>query len=462
MMLYGVSEDTIVAISSPAGMGGVAVIRCSGKKAVSIVQRIFFNKKKLSFCWDKLESRKMYHGWIMEGDHIIDEVMVCMFKGPQSYTGEDVVEVYCHGSIYVQQKILQIIIDKGGRLANAGEFTIRAYLNGKMNLAEAEAIGDLIHSETESSHRLAIEEWRGGYKILIQELRLHLLNFTSLLELELDFSEEDVEFANRTQLKGLLEDTLQKLDALLNSFYVGNVIKTGIPVVILGEPNTGKSTLLNALLNDERAIVSDIPGTTRDLIEDKLVIKGVLFRIIDTAGIREAENEIEKIGIERAKQSIQKAMIVILLHDITQYEEDKVKEYVQMVDGINPSVSVVNVFNKVDKMKDIINIDIKDALYISAKERLNIHLLKERLFEIVMQKGYQPHQPMVSNVRHYNELKSARAYLSKVSSSLSSGITTELIAEDMRFAIYHLSNITGNITSEEVLANIFSNFCIGK
>lgn len=456
------SEETIVAISSPFGMGGVAVIRCSGKDAISIVSKIFFKKNLEAFDWEKLKFRRMYYGIIAENTEIIDEVMMCVFKSPHSYTGEDIVEIYCHGSIYVQQKIVQLFIDNGARLANAGEFTVRAYLNGKINLSEAEAIGDLIHSETESAHKLAIQQLKGGYKILIDELRDQILNFASLLELELDFSEEDVEFANRKQLINLLQNAIQKLDELLNSFQMGNAIKTGIPVVILGKPNSGKSTLLNALLNEEKAIVSEIPGTTRDLIEDRMIINGILFRIIDTAGIREAQDTIEKIGIERAKQSIQKAMIVILLEDVNNRNESETNEYIQMIQSINPSAKLLRVLNKIDTCKNIEKTDNADTIYISAKEKINLDKVKEKLYQIVIDNGYQPHQPMVSNIRHYNELKSAKVFLEKALKDLSSNISSELIAEDLKFAIQHLSNITGKITSEDILTNIFSKFCIGK
>jgi tRNA modification GTPase len=456
-------EDTIVAISSPYGMGGVAVIRCSGKKALDILKQLFFKKNKLPFDFNKWQARRMYYGLLMDEGQIIDEVMVCWFAFPHSYTGEDVVEVYCHGSVYVQQRILQAFVQRGSRIAEAGEFTIRAYLNGKLTLSEAEAIGDLIHSETESAHRLAMNQLRGGYQQLINQLREQLLQFASLLELELDFSEEDVEFANRQQLIEILNESLKKMSELMGSFKMGNAIKTGIPVVILGKPNAGKSTLLNALLNEEKAIVSDIPGTTRDLIEDKLIIQGILFRIIDTAGLREAKDVIEKIGIERAQQSIEKAMIVILLQDITEYDIQETQNHLKLIQSINPDVAIVQVYNKIDKIKQQQNSNFNDeVIFISAKEKYNIEVLKNKLVDIVVQKGYQPHQPMVSNVRHFNELQNAKQFLEKALESLKNKVTTELIAEDLRFAIMHLSNITGNISSEDVLKNIFSKFCIGK
>lgn len=456
-------EDTIVAISSPYGMGGVAVIRCSGKKALDILKQLFFKRNKLPFDFNQWQARRMYYGLLMDEGQIIDEVMVCWFAFPHSYTGEDVVEVYCHGSVYVQQRILQAFVQRGSRIAEAGEFTIRAYLNGKLTLSEAEAIGDLIHSETESAHRLAMNQLRGGYQQLINQLREQLLQFASLLELELDFSEEDVEFANRQQLIEILNESLKKMSELMISFKMGNAIKTGVPVVILGKPNAGKSTLLNALLNEEKAIVSDIPGTTRDLIEDKLIIQGILFRIIDTAGLREAKDVIEKIGIERARQSIEKAMIVILLQDITEYDIQETQNHLKLIQSINPDVAIVQVYNKIDKIKQQQDSNFNDeVIFISAKEKYNIEVLKNKLVDIVVQKGYQPHQPMVSNVRHFNELQNAKQFLEKALESLKNKVTTELVAEDLRFAIMHLSNITGNISSEDVLKNIFSKFCIGK
>lgn len=461
MLLHHSFDDTIVAISSPYGMGGVAVIRCSGKMAFDITHALFFKKNFSKLDFHNIVYRKMYYGIIAENNSIIDEVMVCFFQSPHSYTGENVVEIYCHGSVYVQQKILQLYLNKGARLADAGEFTIRAYLNGKLNLSEAEAIGDLIHAETEAEHRLAIDQLKGGYKNLIEHLREQLLNFASLIELELDFSEEDVEFANRSQLVMLLQTAINDIEKLTESFQMGNAIKTGIPVVILGKPNAGKSTLLNALLNEEKAIVSEIPGTTRDLIEDKLIINGIAFRIIDTAGIREAKDEIEKIGIARAQQSIQKAMIVILLQDLADASEQSTKEYIQMIHSLNPQVKILEVFNKIDKFKGIPSQE-SDAIYISAKENMHIDVLKQKLFEIVLEKGYQPNRPMVTNVRHFNELKAAKKFLDKALNDLKNNISNEFVAEDLKFALHHLSNITGNITSEDILKNIFSKFCIGK
>lgn len=454
-------EDTIVAISSPYGMGAIASIRCSGKNAFEIIKPLFYTKDNKPFNWKQLHYRRMYYGLIVHKDRIIDEVMICAFHQPHSYTGENMVEIYCHGSIYIQQKLLQLCIDNGARLAQPGEFTIRAYLNGKLNLSEAEAINDLIHAETESAHLLAMQQLKGGYKNLIEELRTSILNYASLLELELDFSEEDVEFANRQQLIDILTNSIDKIDRLIDSFQMGNVIKTGIPVVIIGKPNAGKSTLLNALLEEEKAIVSEIPGTTRDLIEDKLIINGITFRIIDTAGIRETDNEIEKIGIDRAKQSIQKAMIILLLHDVTQVSQQDMEKNTELLHLYNKQATIVHVFNKCDQKPDVFK-QTTDGIYISAKERMNIDALKQRLVEVVMQKGYQPNQPMVSNVRHYNELQSAKRYLEKSLEDLKKNISTDLISEDLKFAIQHLSNITGNISSEDVLSNIFSKFCIGK
>lgn len=453
-------EDTIVAISSPQGIGGIAVIRCSGNQAFSVLQQIFLSKNKKPLNIEKIEYRKMYLGIIAENENIIDEVMISLFGTPHSYTGEDLVEIYCHGSIYVQQKILQICIDKGARLADAGEFTRRAYLNGKINLAEAEALGDIIHSGSEAAHRLAMQQLRGGYVELIHQLRNDILNFASLLELELDFSEEDVEFANRQQLKNLLNQTIQKISELIDSFQMGNAIKSGVPVAIIGKPNAGKSTLLNTLLNEDKAIVSAIPGTTRDLIEDKLIINGIAFRIIDTAGIREAKDEIEKIGIERSKQSIQKAVIVIILQDIND-NMNVLSEQEEFVKSYNPNAYILKVLNKADTRQNA-GSDFNADVCISAKNKWNIDNLKRKLYDVITKKAYQTNQTLVSNIRHYNELKQAKVYLNQAMMGLGHKISTELVAEDLKFAIQHLSNITGNITSEDVLKNIFSKFCIGK
>lgn len=453
------SDDTIVAISTPPGIGGIAIIRGSGKEAFSIIQKLFLKKNGQQFDWDKVHYRKMYYGIILENGQLIDEVMMCVFKAPHSFTGENMFEIYCHGSVYVQQKILQMCLNYGARLANAGEFTIRAYLNGKMNLAEAEAIGDIIHAESEAEHALAVKQLRGGYAEMINHLRENILNFASLLELELDFSEEYVEFANRKQLVELLQNTIEKIKELTDSFKMGNAIKNGIPVAIIGKPNAGKSTLLNTLLNDEKAIVSDIPGTTRDLIEDTLIINGIKFRIIDTAGIRDARDEIEKIGIERAKQSIQKAMIVISLFDVN---EDKIyiETQEEWIKSINPEVYIIRAINKTDlkEIKEKSN----ETIYISAKYKNNIEKLKQKMYEAVIQKGYNQQHILVSNVRHYNELKEAQKYLEKAMNNLTGRASTEIVAEDLKFAIQHLSNITGQITSEDILKNIFSKFCIGK
>lgn len=453
------SEDTVVAVSSPPGVGGIAVIRCSGNKTFSIVKSLFFRKNKADFNWEKIQYRHLYYGIIADNNDVVDEVMASLFVAPHSYTGEDMAEIYCHGSVYVQHKILQMFIDRGARLAEAGEFTIRAYLNGKMNLAEAEAIGDIIHSESEASHRLAMNQLRGGYVQLIGQLRDNILNFASLLELELDFSEEDVEFANRQQLTELLQQTIEKISELTQSFQLGNAIKSGIPVAIIGHPNAGKSTLLNALLNEEKAIVSDIPGTTRDLIEDKLIINGIMFRIIDTAGIREAKDEIEKIGIDRAVRSVKQAMIVIILRDMND-GKDGWEELTELVKSNNAEAYVIKVFNKIDQKENYQGEG--EVIGISAKNKWNIDTLKSKLYEAVVNKGYKMNQPLVSNVRHYNELKQALYFLDKAMKGLKAKTSTELIAEDLRFAIRHLSNITGNITSEDILKNIFSKFCIGK
>ncbi len=458
-------DDSIVALSSAYGISAVAVIRCSGTKTFSIIEKIFYQNENTVFNTANATYRKMYFGYIHENNKIVDELMICLFKAPHSYTAEDLVEIYCHGSTYVQQKILQLFLINGARYAEAGEFTIRAYLNGKITLAKAEAIGDIIHSESESAHQLAINQMRGGYIELINQLRNQLLQFASLVELELDFSEEDVEFANRHQLKSLTTDIISKINELTESFEMGNSIKNGIPVCIVGKPNAGKSTLLNALLKEEKAIVSEIPGTTRDLIEDRLTVQGMLFRIIDTAGIREAQDAIENIGIEKAFGAIRKSSIIVYLTDVNTFSENEINIDVQKIKNINPKAELIVAINKIDDCNSTLktNIDTTFYLKLSGKNNINIDVLKQKWVDIITEKGYNPHRTMVSNARHFNELTCAKTYLEKVLVNIDNHhTTTDLLAEDIKAAIQHLANITGGITNEDVLKNIFSQFCIGK
>lgn len=462
--------DTICAISTPFGVGGLAVIRVSGDEAVPLV--VPFIDKTLKGQWLKVNGKRSmvndgekntfhlspftfypnqaHFCTFLDGEEIIDEVVVTYFKAPKSYTGEDIVEISCHGSSYVQQKILQLLIAKGCRLANAGEFTQRAFLNGKMDLSQAEAVADLIHAQSEGPHRLAIEQLRGGFSKKIKQLRQELIDFSALLELELDFSEEDVEFADRKKLSDLLQRIKTEIQALSESFQMGNALKNGIPVAIVGKPNVGKSTLLNALLNEEKAIVSDIPGTTRDTIEDTLNINGTLFRFIDTAGLRESSDAIESIGIERTRKTIEKAQIVIIVREIREDSTDY---------GDLRGKQVIEVINKIDTINLVATTG--HEILISAKNRIGIDKLISRLLEFASGQKVAD-RTLVSNLRHYEALNRALVFITNTENALKSGISTDLIAIDIRGALHHLGEITGEISTEDVLGAVFSRFCIGK
>jgi len=456
-------SDTICAISTPFGVGGIAVIRVSGENALSLVSRHCEPKAKQSNsavdCFGRsslaMTEREAIFCQFKNNNELIDEVVATYFKAPKSYTGEDIVEISCHGSIYVQQKILEILIENGCRLANAGEFTQRAFLNGKMDLSQAEAVADLIHSQSEGSHRLAIEQLRGGFSDKIKQLRQELIDFTALLELELDFSEEDVEFADRAKLLGLLHRIKTEIQTLSDSFKLGNALKNGIPVAIVGKPNVGKSTLLNALLNEEKAIVSDIPGTTRDTIEDTLNIRGTLFRFIDTAGLRESSDTIENIGIERTKKTIEKAQIVIVV--------DEVRGAGCEVRGVNygnlHEKQVIHVMNKIDTATDFSNTS--NEIFISAKNGTGIETLIEKLLELAGEQKVSD-RTLVSNLRHYEALTRALSFITNSENALKSGISADLVAIDIRGALHHLGEITGEISADDVLGAVFSRFCIGK
>ena len=465
------NSDTICAIATPHGMGAIATIRVSGSKAFPIVSQLFEQHGK-SFDMTKLISHKAYFGQIVDNGTMLDEVLVTFFKGPHSFTGEDSAEVSAHGSVYVQQKLLQVLIAKGCRMAEAGEFTRRAFVNRKFDLAQAEAIADLISSESEAAHRVAINQLKGGFSKELQVLRSKLLEMTSLIELELDFSEEDVEFADRKQLKALLQETLDKVNKLKDSFRLGNAIKNGIPVAIVGQTNTGKSTLLNALLGEDRAIVSDIAGTTRDTIEETLNINGILYRFIDTAGLRNTDETIEKIGIERSYKKITEASIIIGMLDAT-------TDYLSMLSSANEIRSKVDFehqqlvlcINKVDTMADQgevllgqlrqgLDDDDVQVICLSAKQRFGLNDLYNTLKH--SQPLAYPNATLVTNVRHYEALSHASESLKSVQQGLEMDIPTDLISQDLRDALFHLGSITGEITTDEVLGSIFSRFCIGK
>ena len=450
------NEETIVALATPSGVGAIAVIRVSGSETFPIVNNLFKGKNL-----ELQPSHTIHFGTIRDGKLVVDEVLVSLFKAPASYTREDTIEISCHGSDYIIQKILKLIIREGARLANAGEFTQRAFLNGQLDLAQAEAVADLIASDSEASHQTAINQIRGGFSKQIAQLREQLINFASLIELELDFGEEDVEFADRDDLRQLIFRIQSVLVPLIESFAMGNVIKNGVPTVIVGKPNAGKSTLLNRLLNEEKAIVSDIAGTTRDVIEDELFIEGIRFRLIDTAGLRKATDMIEAIGVERTMQQMEKASLIIYLFDASEIDLSVISE--QIVDFTVPYLLVGN---KVDKLslekKMAFDAAYSDIIWISASENQNIETLKDILVKKVKTKEIKTGDTVVTNLRHFQHLSQTNEALENVLEGLNQSITGDFLAQDIRFALHHLGEITGQITTDDLLANIFSRFCIGK
>ncbi len=448
-------QETICALSTPLAMGAIAVIRVSGEQALPIVQQLFCPAVPCRY-----EPRKAYFGEITDGNRVLDEVLCTYFKAPHSFTGEDMVEISCHGSLYVQKRMVELLIEHGCRHAMAGEFTQRAFLNGKMDLSQAEGVADVIASRSRSAHALAIKGLKGSLSAKIKELRRQLLHFAAMLELELDFSEEDVEFANRDMLCQLLQDIISQIDILLHSFSQGNAIKEGIPVVIAGKPNTGKSTLLNALLQEDRAIVSDIPGTTRDTVEELFNIGGFTFRFIDTAGIHHSNDRIENCGIERAKKSLQQADIVLLMSDGRQ-AKDAEQDYASLLASV--AVDGKHVIRIVNKL-DLLPADYEQhdgVLYISAKHGLHIDALQQQLLNIA--RSYEGEQEvLLSNVRHYEALYNAKQSLSQALASLQAQAFTDCVAIDIRQGLYHLGEVTGEISNNDILNEIFSRFCIGK
>ncbi len=467
-----ISQETIVALASPSGAGAIAVIRVSGSAALTIAEQVFQSVSGKSISQQKTHT--IHLGHIVEEGKIFDQVLVSLFKNPNSYTGEDVIEISCHGSTYIQQQIIQLLLRKGCRMAQAGEFTLRAFLNGKLDLSQAEAVADLISSDNEASHQIAMQQMRGGFSNEIVKLREELLNFASLIELELDFAEEDVAFADRTQFNELLTRIQFVLKRLIDSFAVGNVIKNGIPVAIVGEPNVGKSTLLNALLNEERAIVSEIAGTTRDTIEDELVIGGIGFRFIDTAGIRETKDVVESIGIKKTFEKIEQAQVVLFLIDSLQLiidNENTVKIEIEKIKNQFPQKPLIVVTNKVDLLNAEDQIKFKNQLSIihypllieiSAKQKQGIDELKTQLLSFVNTGALRNNETIVTNTRHYDSLLKALEEIQKVTFGLQSNLPSDLMAIDIRQALYYFGEITGEVTSDELLGNIFANFCIGK
>jgi tRNA modification GTPase len=468
-----IAQETIVALASPSGAGAIAVIRISGAAAIVIAEQVFqsVSGKAIS----KQKTHTIHLGHIVDEGKVYDQVLLSIFKNPHSYTGEDVIEISCHGSTYIQQQIIQLVLRKGCRMAQAGEFTLRAFLNGKLDLSQAEAVADLISSDNEASHQIAMQQMRGGFSNEIAKLREELLNFASLIELELDFAEEDVEFADRTQFKDLLNRIEFVLKRLIDSFAVGNVIKNGIPVAIVGEPNVGKSTLLNALLNEERAIVSDIAGTTRDTIEDELVIDGIGFRFIDTAGIRETKDVVESIGIKKTFEKIEQAQVVLLLVDGSKLSVESltgVKIEIEKIRNQFPLKPIVIIINKKDliapEMLSTINHQLTTVngqpttIYLSAKKKEGIEDLKKQLMSFVNTGVLRNNETIVTNTRHYDSLLKALEEIKKVRFGMDTHLSSDLMAIDIKQALYYFGEITGEVTNDELLGNIFANFCIGK
>ena len=467
-------EDTICAISTPPGSGAIAIIRLAGPEAIHISDQIFRpagKNKKLKDC----AANSVHYGNITNGETDIDEVVVTLFRAPHSFTGEDIIEISCHGSPYIQQKILQIITDHGGRLAKPGEFTQRAFLNGKMDLSQAEGVADLIAARSEAARRVALKQMKGGFSGELINLRSKLLEFTSLIELELDFSEEDVEFADRSQLISLVDQIDRVLKKLIDSFSLGNAIKNGIPVAIVGHTNAGKSTLLNALLQEERAIVTDVHGTTRDAIEDVMNIEGITFRFIDTAGIRETIDKVENMGIALTYSKIKQASIIILMMDVRD-EDEKIHQAVASVkEHMNENdQKLIVVINKTDlstpeeiekrfsghSFRELTGTDA--IVPLSAQNHTHLDHLTRELLNSVNTESVDQNEVVVTNVRHYEALKNAREGILRTREGLENGISGDFLAQDIREVLHYLGEITGQISTDEVLGNIFKNFCIGK
>lgn len=455
-------KDTICAISTPAGIGAIAVVRASGDEAFEKLTPLFPNINLNS-----LPPQSAKFTQIFDNNQVIDQVVVLKFAAPHSYTGENMVEISCHGSLYIQKKILELMIEQGCRMAQPGEFTQRAFLNGKLDLPQAEAVADLIDSQSENTHKLAINQLKGSFSKKLNALREQLVQLGSLLELELDFSEEEVEFANREELNRLLDELGTETDRLLHSFKVGNALKTGIPVAIVGQPNVGKSTLLNTLLQHDRAIVSPIPGTTRDTVEDTFVINGTPFRFIDTAGIRQADDSLESIGIERTFQAIDQAAIIFYMVDASRSDfasvKAEVEEFKIATDLTDKQLLIIA--NKIDELKTLPehykDWHDMDIIFISAKRQVNIGDIENRLVEYIQQHHIQD-VSLLTNERHYALLSDMRTAIGRIRQGLADEIPTDLLAEDVRIALYDVGSLTGTISTDELLDNIFGKFCIGK
>lgn len=463
------NSDTICAISTAAGVGAIAVIRISGRDAFSISDKIFRSAKEGKSLSGAKSHRALFGEIVGSDGNVIDEVLATVFRGPNSFSGEDTVEIACHGSQFIQQQILQLLLDKGCRMALPGEFTQRAFLNGKMDLSQAEAVADLIASNSAASHKLALSQMRGGFSNELALLREKLLNFVSLIELELDFSEEDVEFADRQNLLNLVNDIHEKISSLANSFMMGNAIKNGIPVAIVGETNVGKSTLLNCLLNEEKAIVSDVHGTTRDVIEDTVQIDGVLFRFIDTAGIRSTDDIVENLGIERTFKKMEEANIVLMIID-SSYVIPEIRKFLDKNLAKVRDKKVVVVFNKTDiitpaKREELSSIELPDnavKIFLSAKLSQNKQSLLDTLVHYSKAVQTEDNNVVVTNLRHYEALSRAKEAIERVKEGMEQNISGDFLSRDIRDCMHYLGEITGEITTDEVLSNVFEKFCIGK
>lgn len=465
------SEDTIVALATPNGMGAIAVIRLSGFDAIAIANSVWKGKDLT-----KQASHTIHFGHIVDGDLVLDEVLASLFVAPRSYTRENVVEISCHASGYIIESIIKLLIKKGARSAKPGEFTLRAFLNGQLDLSQAEAVADLIASNSKASQQVALQQLRGGFSTQLQTLREQLVNFASLIELELDFAEEDVEFANRDQLKGLIHEITKIVGRLIQSFELGNAIKNGVNTVIAGRPNAGKSTLLNALLNEERAIVSHIPGTTRDTIEEVLNIQGINFRLIDTAGIREATDAIEQIGVQRTMEKISQSALLIYVFDAELITLEELKSDLESLQ--KPGVGMLMVANKMDlisagspkegKLEGIdgffrtSGLPDTQTIFVSAKEKLHIDDLKNKIYTTAIKDQLSGDETLVTNIRHLEALQKTEESLVRVLGGIDGSITSDFLSMDIKQALHYLGEITGVVTTDDLLENIFSKFCIGK
>jgi tRNA modification GTPase len=451
------TTDTIVALATPSGIGAIGVIRLSGPDAIIIANKVFKGKDLT-----QQASHTIHFGSIADGDMVLDEVLVSLFVGPRSYTRENVVEISCHGSNYIIESIIKLLIKKGARSAKAGEFTLRAFLNGQLDLSQAEAVADLIASNSKASQQVALQQLRGGFSSQLQTLRDQLVQFASLIELELDFAEEDVEFANRDQLKKLINDILRVISALIQSFELGNAIKHGINTVIAGRPNAGKSTLLNALLNEERAIVSHIPGTTRDTIEEVLNINGINFRLIDTAGIREATDAIEKIGVERTMEKISTSSLLVYVYDAEQITLAELNADLENLQ--KPGITMLIVANKADLLTEEQILALphtESAIIISAKQKQHIDELKNKIYHAAVKDQLEGNDILVTNIRHLEALQKTEDALIRVLDGMET-VTSDFLSMDIKQALHYLGEITGAVTTDDLLENIFSKFCIGK